>query len=730
MIIVGSREKQFRKRSAQTGLLLVLVAAITLEVTSLTQMYFAQRGTRNEATRRAETQLEATRNQIMDVVNQTETAVRNSEWIAQWCLDVPDSLPRVSWRVVHDNPTIMGSTVALLPGYSRKYPLYAPYCYRSADTLLTMLSLATPEYDYPAQPWFRLPLEMGTSYWSEPYYDEGGGEVLMTTFSFPIKDVKGQFAAVLTADIALDWLTDLVGNIKVYPHASSLLLSRSGQFMVSKNRELVQNQALIDVVDQLRDREDFRRLDAAMRSGQSGSQVLKYKKERYHVYYEPIERTGWSMCIVVPSKDMYGEIRRTGIIVALFQLFGLALLILILHSFVRGQLKFRALEEKRERMAGELQIASSIQMSMVPKVFPPFPERHDLDMGADILPAKEVGGDLYDYFIEDEKLYFCIGDVSGKGVPASLVMAVTRTSFRNLSSRETSPGRIVSAMNDSLSTMNENNFFVTFFCGILDLAEGKLRFCNAGHNPPMLLTDAIRFMDVKPNLPLGIMPGCPFEEQEIEFHYDDAIFLYTDGLTEAENAGHEQFGEERMEKALHGRKGAYDHLQKMQAQVKAFVGSAPQSDDLTMLFIHFLGRSEYVRGGKQLILYNDVKQISRLEGWLEALSEDMNLDPLLIPGLNLALEEAVTNVVLYAYPEGSYGSVELEADLKGNTLTFVLSDCGKPYDPTSRPEVDITASAEDRPIGGLGVHLVRQIMDEVHYEWKDGYNILTMIKNI
>ena len=729
-MIVGSREKQFRKRSARAGLLLVLVAAITLEATSLIQLYFAQCGIRSEASRRAETQLEATHNQIMDVVNQTETAVRNSEWIAQWCLDVPDSLPRVSWRVVHDNPTIMGSTVALLPDYCRRYPLYAPYCYRDSDTSLTLLSLATPEYDYPSHPWFRMPLELDAPYWSEPYYDEGGGEVLMTTFSFPIKDLKGRQAAVLTADIALDWLTDMVGNIKVYPHASSLLISRAGNFMVNKNREVVQNQALINVVDQMRDKPDFQKLDAAMRSGQSGSQILKYNKERYHVYYAPVKRTGWSMCIVVPERDIYGEIRRTGIIVSFFQVFGLALLIIILHSFVREQLKFQALEEKRDRMAGELQIASNIQMSMVPKKFPPFPDRHDLDLAADILPTQEVGGDLYDFFIIDEKLYFCIGDVSGKGVPASLVMAVTRTSFRNLSSREKSPGRIVSAMNDSLSTMNENNFFVTFFCGTLDLAAGKLCYCNAGHNPPMLLTDSIRPLDVKPNLPLGIMPGWDFEEQEIDFHYDNALFLYTDGLTEAENANHEQFGEERMTESLHGRKGAYDHLQQMEKQVKAFVGNAPQSDDLTMLFIHFLGRSEYVRGGKQLILYNDVKQISRLEGWLEALSEDMNLDPILVPSLNLALEEAVTNVVLYAYPQGTYGSVELEASLEGNTLTFVLSDSGKPFDPTSRPEVDITASAEDRPIGGLGVHLVRQIMDHVQYEWKDGYNVLTMTKNI
>jgi sigma-B regulation protein RsbU (phosphoserine phosphatase) len=284
-------------------------------------------------------------------------------------------------------------------------------------------------------------------------------------------------------------------------------------------------------------------------------------------------------------------------------------------------------------------------------------------------------------------------------------------------------------MNDSLSAMNENDMFVTMFCGVLDLTAGRLRYCNAGHNPPMILTDAIRPLAVQPNLPLGVVSGCEFKEQETDFCYDDALFLYTDGLTEAENAAHEQFGEARMEEALHGRKSAEAHLENIRARVAAFVGNAPQSDDLTMLFIHYLGQGAE-RHGDLLVLHNEVSQISRLEGWLEYLQEKYDLDPLMVPGLNLALEEAVTNVVLYAYPEGSYGSAELKVSQEGKTLRFVLSDSGKPFDPTARPEVDITARAEDRPIGGLGIHLVRQIMDQVDYRYENGKNILTMTKNI
>ena len=722
------KEERLEHRSAMAGLMVVIVAAVTLEATSLIQTYFSGQSLKKEASLRAQTQLESTKASIMDVVNQTESAVRNSIWISEWCLKFQDSLANVPLRLVHDNPVVMGSTVALVPGYSRRYPLLAPYTYRSGDALVQR-SLATEAYDYPSQEWFTEPVKLDQGYWSEPYFDEGGGEVLMTTYSVPIHDMDGQTAGVLTADIALDWLTDMMADIKIYPHANSVMISRTGSFMVSKSRELLQS-TLIDVVDDVRNHEDFMQLDRAMKSGQSGKVILKYKGDKFHVFYAPIEHTGWAMCIIVPSDDIYGSLRKVGTVVLLLQLIGLALLIIILNSFVRGQLKFNELNKKRERMQGELQIASGIQMSMVPKVFPPFPERDDLDMSADIIPAKEVGGDLYDFFMRDEKLFFCIGDVSGKGIPASLVMAVTRTTFRNLSAHEDSPGRIVSAMNDSLSAMNESNMFVTFFCGVLDMTNGILRYCNAGHNPPLVLTDEIRTLAVEPNLPLGIMAGFEFTEQEMPFSYDDSVFLYTDGLTEAENAEHEQFGEERMMDSLHGRKDAASHLKEVEENVAMFVNEAPQSDDLTMLFIHYLGKSGASVYGPILVMHNNVKQIERLGEWVNHIASENGIAPDVAMSINLALEEAATNVIMYAYPDGTYGSVEIEAIRSGKQLTFILADSGKPFDPTAKPEVDITAGLEERGIGGLGIHLVRTIMDEVRYDRKEGKNILTMIKHI
>ena len=714
---------------SRAGLMIIVVVVVTLEATSILQYSFSRKGMQEEANKRAESQLEATQNKIMDIINQAEAAVRNSMWIAQWCLNVPDSLHRVAQRIVEDNPVVVGSTVAMVPGYLPRRPLFSPYVFEEPGGALRFSSLATPEYDYPSQEWFVKALENETGYWSEPYIDTGGGDILMTTFSMPIKDASGVTAAVLTADISLDWLTDLVGNLTVYPNAFNMVLSREGKIMVCPVETLVMTKTVNEMASQMDDSVSTKKLNSAMLSGESGHAHIKYRGANNYVYFAPVKRTGWSMSIVIPEDEIFSNLKRVGLMVTIFQVLGILMLILMFRSMFRHYEQNKKLNEKRERMEGDLQIASGIQMSMVPKVFPPFPERHDLDMAADIVPAREVGGDLYDYFIRDEKLFFCIGDVSGKGVPASLVMAVTRTTFRNLSASEDSPGKIVRGMNESLCAMNESSMFVTFFCGVLDLASGTLRYCNAGHNPPLILTRSMQFLPVEPNLPLGIMSGMEFKEQGISFRYDDALFLYTDGLTEAENADHMQFGEERMKKVLSGRKGAYEHLKNMEKEVASFVGGAPQSDDLTMLFIHYLG-GQADAGNLRMMFHNDIKQVSQLEGWLETVSRELECPESLIPSLNLALEEAVTNVILYAYPKGIYGPVELDALREGNSLKFVLSDSGKPFDPTARPDADINASLEDRQIGGLGIHLLRSIMDAVSYEYRDGRNILTMTKNI
>ena len=246
-------------------------------------------------------------------------------------------------------------------------------------------------------------------------------------------------------------------------------------------------------------------------------------------------------------------------------------------------------------MESELKIAHDIQMSMLPKTYPAFPDRHDVDIYGLVLPAKAVGGDLYDFFIHDEKLFFCIGDVSGKGVPASLVMAVTRSLFRNISAYTQQPDQIAVALNDALSSNNDMGMFVTLFLGVLDLASGHLSYSNAGHNPPLLLAgDDVSVISCDANLPAGVMSGHQFTEQHLQLKSGDSVFLYTDGLNEAENANQQQFGMERMmQLAKVTVNQPLPLIEAMMSSVQLFVGDAEQSDDLTMLAIQYINPSTH-----------------------------------------------------------------------------------------------------------------------------------------
>jgi sigma-B regulation protein RsbU (phosphoserine phosphatase) len=241
-------------------------------------------------------------------------------------------------------------------------------------------------------------------------------------------------------------------------------------------------------------------------------------------------------------------------------------------------------------MESELKVAHDIQMSMLPKTFPPYPERNDLDIFGSLTPAKGVGGDLFDFFIRDEQLFFCIGDVSGKGVPASLYMAVTRSLFRNVSQHVSKPDHIVNALNHAQSEGNDTNMFVTLFVGVLDLKTGRLCYCNAGHDSPLLLGNEVTILPCECNLPIGVIDDFKFEQQETTLERPSTIFLFTDGLNEAENIDHAQFGDERIKNIAEAliSNGQLDPMQvirHMTDSVHTFVGTAEQSDDLTMLAI-------------------------------------------------------------------------------------------------------------------------------------------------
>ena len=391
-----------KKRGKQLGyafqaLATVIVALATLEATSLLQYYFSRKSIYEEATRRAEGQLQTTNLEITDVLDQVETTVRNNVWPVRKTLVHPDSLWSLARRIVDCNSFVSGTAIALVEDYfPQKGRLFSPYAFRNGDRIDT-LQLGRESYAYPGKEWFSKPLETGEGYWSEPYFDTGGGEMLMTTYSLPVTDMQGRVAAILTADISLDWFTDLVGSIPEYPHAFSALISRTGQLMVCPAPALVMKKTVQEVAADLADSTAVRDIALAMLAGERGSRQVLYNGEKEYVFYAPIDRANWSMAIVIPHKEIYGDVQRVALIVILLQVLGILVMSYILYKAVKNQMRFREVSEKKSRIDSELRVARDIQMSMIPTSFLPAPGQTDVDISGIVVPAKEVGGDLYDF---------------------------------------------------------------------------------------------------------------------------------------------------------------------------------------------------------------------------------------------------------------------------------------------------------------------------------------------
>ena len=346
-------------------------------------------------------------------------------------------------------------------------------------------------------------------------------------------------------------------------------------------------------------------LGHAMQRGEEGMREMHINGEHCYVFYKPLGKTGCSMAIVCPESDIFGGFDRLRRTVMAIVCVGLLLMLYFFIRIITRELSpLRRLAREAETIAsgqfdtqlpnfertdeiGQLSqsFANSIQMSMLPNVFP---DREGLDMYASMTPAKEVGGDLYGYLLKDDNLYFCLGDVSGKGVPASLFMAQVTRLFRTLANQQLSPSDICTHMNDALSgDENPTNMFVTLFVGMVDLTSGHLSFCNAGHNPPVIGGGEHHgdFLEMKPNFPIGVLPGLEFEGEEIESIKGRALFIYTDGLNEAENREHEQFGDERLVDILRNTHfdSARQVIETLAAEVEKHRDGADPNDDLTMM---------------------------------------------------------------------------------------------------------------------------------------------------
>jgi serine phosphatase RsbU (regulator of sigma subunit) len=490
---------------ARAGIVLIVIAAALAQVINIVQYVYTRKAIKEQTFQKTYQDMKEIQ-RVMNLKTTVETAVQNAMGDVLMNLKEPEMFYGIASRLVSRNDHIVGSAVAMRPGYfPQKDKLYAPFAYPESKGGQPRTKLLP--YDYTEQEWYSKPFKADSAMWSEPYTDVGGSGLLIYTYSQPIHDKKGSTIGILTADVHF--------------------------------KELAMN----------------------------------------NITYDEIDRV-----------NLWGFI---------LQLIGLLLVIFIVWRYAKKFREVNHLIMTQQLISKELQIAGDIHTAMLPKVSDKENKLHHVDIKAKILAAPDVSADFYDYLYVGQTVVFCIGDVPGSNVKASLMMSITRSAFRTAVSmnshvQEPSPAAIVSAMNKALCSINHNEMFTTLFLGVLNLETTSLTYCCAGNPAPVMMdpvTGATQ-LDTLPNIPLGIMNDFEFQEQKIILIDEFTLFLFNDGIYELENKYHEMFGQKRMmtrlENSVHAGDNPEKILSKMQEALESFRGSATQTDDVTMIALRII----------------------------------------------------------------------------------------------------------------------------------------------
>ena len=575
------------------------------------------------------------------MVKAVKIAARNNVAEVEDHLDSPEKVFDALEHELRLNNQYIGFAVAFISDYfPSQGRWFEPYVRLVDSTHIERKQIGSAQHDYFVQEWYVMGMhdETGEGYLSDPYYDADGGMSLLCSYILPICDDKGRKVGLYCIDLSLDWLENTIEedleNVRKEFLSDSKNIGESDdqpyfsiQIIDSKGQKIIGSDSL-----------DTSILNGKKKDTFIGFEMVDLTGTPYYIHSRQLAGTDWTLVVFQHNHlvFMWGNVLAA--IIIFFMTLGALVIFFFMHRSIRSATKplsflsestqevakgnfdtplptfkyndeitqlrdsfgtmqqslKRYVEELKETatskatIESELNIAHHIQMAMLPKTFPAFPHRDEIEIYGMLTPAKSVGGDLYDFFLRDDELFFCIGDVSGKGVPASLVMAVTRTLFRNIAAHVEAPHLIVETMNTALCDGNDSNMFVTLFVGALNLRTGRLLYCNAGHDAPYLQD---MLLQCDPNLPIGVMSDWPFSEQEIDIVPSSTVFLYTDGLTEAENARSEQFERQRVieivSSSIAEAYSPQELVETMTAAVRQFVGETEQSDDLTMLAIKY-----------------------------------------------------------------------------------------------------------------------------------------------
>lgn len=595
----------------------------------------------------ADTEKEAVEKKLHDI----QVAIHNSIDEVEWRLYNPDSVYLALKDKLKLNPQVItGFGAAFEPNYyPEKGRWFEPYAMWHNGEIEVLL-IGSASHDYLKDDWYRRGMASEDGAWSEPYLDTYGAHMALCTYSVPIHDNRGRKVGVFGGDMSLpmlheflkdrDLTTNTEGPIRVPKEyegdkkrwVHTFIVGREGYYITHPDKERIIRDNFFEAVLQNPDTA-AQRMVSDMKAGRRGFAKTDIDGVRSTVFYIPLEQTGWTLGVVLPEARLKMVVFRFCLYLLSFLLLGMFVVYIICQVTIsRSTRPLQHLAKSADEVAkgnfnaplpdiyyndeirqlrdsfgnmqqslsqyidelktttaeksayeNELSIARDIQMAMLSIAFP---NRPDIDMYAIHTPAKAVGGDLYNFFLRKNRLYFCIGDVSGKGVPAALVMAMASSAFQLLAEGSPEPQRIVTRMNGSMVRKNDLSLFITFFVGMLDLETGHLRYCNAGHSAPFINGKPI---PVDSNLPVGVLPDWEFTAQELDLAPGDTIFLFTDGLDEAENDQLELFGKQRIQDILQDSSSLPPRalIERMSKAVTDFVSDTEQSDDLTMFALQW-----------------------------------------------------------------------------------------------------------------------------------------------
>jgi sigma-B regulation protein RsbU (phosphoserine phosphatase) len=645
-------------------------------------------------------------------------------------------------------------------------------------------------YDPRTRPWYMTAKAADSLIWTEVFSDNSG-RGLAITCAMPYYDATGEISGVAGIGMLLENLKDVVVGTKIGETGYAFILNEKGDMIIADSQVIKDN--LLEIDDYL-PHETVRNMIA----GASGLERVTIQGADFFVAYEPLATLPWSLAIVMSVEEVIAPavtseshiialknnaLADIGTIIVIISLaFGAILILTIGLNIVLtkklagnlanpiielnkgagiiggGDLSYRLnvktgdeiesladtfnamidniqqITAEKERIGAELNVATNIQASMLPCLFPAFPSRQEFDIYATMLPAKEVGGDFYDFFLIDEDhLAVVMADVSGKGVPAALFMVIAKTLIKNNACAGNEPQKVFATVNNMLCENNESGMFVTAFMGYLNVQSGVFRYVNAGHNPPLLKKagGSYEFLPVKAGFILGALEDISYKEDEITLAPGDTLYLYTDGVTEALNGNNELFSNPRLLEAAdkYSKHPLQTLLVGIKAEIDAFADGAEQADDITMLALTMHeSAKEAAAEMKELTIAATTENLAAVLDFVNAELERSACPQKLQTQIDISVEEIFVNIAHYAYSPGK-GDVTIRMST-GAEVVLEFADRGRPYNPLDNSDPDINKPLAEREIGGLGIFMVKKFMDTVAYRTDDGKNILTFRKKI